>query len=1053
MKILPWIAGMVLVTVLGTTTVAQSSKHVSARISTKLVPWRFQEDFHTGIPSWISFPLSQDVGYDPSIYTIQLEGNPVLVRNAISRGEENLRVGVLRQLHFLATPASVFEITYRLEMGGTITRTSFLVASDDGKKYETTLSVDPGKHTERISGERLHVPASGVQAEAIVIETLVSRPVRGSENRLTIQSFRIDGQQQPAVTIRSPQMAHSQGSGIEVAREVITRGKPAKIEFDATTHEGTLEIIDGSGTVTSKTEIPAGANRVAIPKTVGFHPGMWMARIVTGETRSEFLFLVAGDTPAHPRLLLTKERLERLKSYANSKELKTAVHQRAAKLAASIAMNPDAGDNIALESSVSPFASLPQYFNLMENYSNAIGYNAVDFRLTGDRKALEVTRQALLTMSKWKTWTPTWWPAHGLHTYYEVGVATQRIALGYDLVADELTSEERSVIIGALWRNSIQPTLDDYFSSDRIPIAASNHEAQSVGGAIAAVVAAYGDVPEWNDRLGAALAELTVSYDRLLDGLFPGDGSEAEPGGYQNFAMEGLSWGIAGLNALGIHPSSSDKMEQSFWWLRYVRVSRDVFLDTGDFDGQLEALSGFAWGAESSGDPALRAFYDAASKESVAGLFQGLAESPIVADTGRALEEAPGLLDLVCCSQANPAPPVSPPPSRLFSKRGSAALRSGWGPQDTVISIRVGAWFNHEHHDQGSFQVAAFGERLLAEAGYTDYYHDPHYADYFIEAPGHNTVLLNGNPFSQKPYDGRYWRAFQRYPKFTGHMFSAGIDYVAADLAAAYGGELSKFSREYLFLKPDILIVHDRLASSKPQRYDWLLHVPAGLEVSQNGSDAVIRGKSASAVITIGSPDLHFLVESVPIPNSEYSDLDRHQVVPRQQMRLSSPQQTEADFLVGMRFTDAPPENSALHPLTTTSAEGFTATSSTGKWSLLFRKQNGPLTSGDISTDGDVLAVLDNSGATQIFASGARYLRDKQQELISSNLKVTFVLQETPGQDDLQVTAAKACSLRILAQKTPVETRLDGQQVPIQFSGGFVFVNVAGGEHRVSIRY
>lgn len=202
MRIRPWIAGMVLVTVWGSTSVAQSGKHVSARISTELVPWQSQEDFHTGIPSWISFPLSQDVAYDPSIYTIQLEGHPALVRNAISRGEEDLRVGLLRQLHFLATPASVFEIAYRLEMGGTVTRASFLVASDDGKKYETTLSVDPGKHTERISGERLHLPASGAQAEAIVIETLVSRPVQGSENRLTIQGFRIDGQQQPSVTIR-----------------------------------------------------------------------------------------------------------------------------------------------------------------------------------------------------------------------------------------------------------------------------------------------------------------------------------------------------------------------------------------------------------------------------------------------------------------------------------------------------------------------------------------------------------------------------------------------------------------------------------------------------------------------------------------------------------------------------------------------------------------------------------------------------------------------------------------------------------------------------------
>ena len=67
-------------------------------------------------------------------------------------------------------------------------------------------------------------------------------------------------------------------------------------------------------------------------------------------------------------------------------------------------------------------------------------------------------------------------------------------------------------------------------------------------------------------------------------------------------------------------------------------------------------------------------------------------------------------MNLACCSE--PATEfASPPASRIFPTRGSAVLRSGWGPDSTVISLRVGRWFNHEHHDEGSFQVAAFTPR------------------------------------------------------------------------------------------------------------------------------------------------------------------------------------------------------------------------------------------------------------------------------------------------------------------------------------------------------
>ena len=611
----------------------------------------------------------------------------------------------------------------------------------------------------------------------IVLEAEVAAPPSGSHSRLTLRALEIQAERPASVLIRAPELDRSPVDDIAVAQEVVAAGNPLKVELGSGS-AARVAVYDDVGGLVRTANIPAGEARdtqVAAPDK----PGLYKAEITSRPARSEFYFLALGKVPAHPRVLLTSERLEQLRSQSYSNELLAIVHRRASELRNSLAYNPKAGQNIALLPVVSVHPGLVEYFALMESYSNAISFNALDFRLSGDRQALEAARRALLTVAAWPTWTPPWFTAHGLHTYYEVGVFTQRVALGYDLIADELSPEDKSQIAEAFWKNSIRPTLDEYFFYDRLPIAASNHEAQSVGGAIEACVALYGDVPDWTTRFGPALAELVVAYERLLDGLFPGDGSEAEPAGYEHFAMEGMSWGMAALHALDIRPRGFEKMMKAFWWLRYAQVRPDLVLDTGDSGSELRALSGYAWGAEYAGDPALRAFYETRDRPKSDGslwvaLIPGEPSNRLRAFWTLSAARSPAMV--------TPEPPLS----RIFPARGSAVMRSGWLPEDTVISLRVGPWFNHEHHDQGSFRAAAYGEELVAEAGYADYYRDPHYPDYFTQAPAHNTVVIDDDPFSQEDYDGRYWPAFQNFAKFERHVFSPGIDYLAANLAPAY---------------------------------------------------------------------------------------------------------------------------------------------------------------------------------------------------------------------------------------------------------------------------
>jgi len=223
--------------------------------------------------------------------------------------------------------------------------------------------------------------------------------------------------------------------------------------------------------------------------------------------------------------------------------------------------------------------------------------------------------------------------------------------------------------------------------------------------------------------------------------------------------------------------------------------------------------------------------------------------------------------------------------------------------------------------------------------------------------------------------------------------------------------------------------------------------------VKQSGVNTVFSGKVASAVITTASPNLHWSLESTPIPIFEYSDLDKQQVRLRQRIKLVSQLQSKVDFVVGMRFVAAAPENAGLLPFRTTSADGFSRNDAGRKMSVLFRTHNGLLAAGDINTDGNVLAVLENGHETQILACEARSIHKGAREIFSSSRPVKVVLNTAVGGEELRVVATTLAALRIATRGNPTGVLLDGHPLPFELSGGLLLLQVTEGEHSVSIRY
>lgn len=1003
---------------------ARDSVHAGSSVP-RLVRWHIADDFKSGIPSWQSYPLAQDIGYDPSIYTTKIAGHSVLRRDVISDGQRLQVIGLIRPGEFQFTAASRLNLVGSLESSGKIRDVKAVLATRDGQTYEAVLPLSPdSSFCFHLDGARFHGLKGQAEIEAVVLSFVAQDAPLGSHSLFTLQLFSIDARRPAEPAIVSPPIITSGSGNLRLANRVVQAGSSAVFTF--ATRPVNVITEDVEGKIVSGVASIDGMQISCMPGKDAA-PGLWTMTVEDGVGKLTFRILVLRARSDHEGILFSSERLQQLRSEDRFRQLRQVIHTEATRRAKQLRFNPEAGNGIALLPSDSVFAGLPAYADLMDSYGSAIAYNALDYRLNDDSHALEITRKALLTVSAWKTWTPPWFVAHGLRTYYVVGVFTQRLALGFDLVSDQLTQAEHFTVEQATMRNSIQPTLDDYYSNQRMPTGASNHMAHSLGGALAAWAAFDRADPDWRSAHGIAFGELIASFDDMLKGLFPGDGSEAEPAGYEVFAMEGVTYGLSSLASLGITPNNAQRVMDSYWWLRYAEVSADLVLDTGDTRATLSSLYSYAWLAEHSSDPGASWFYHSVDRPFLdEQTTRQRRDEDLDASSGK--QQVPNPLDLLCCTK--PAMQYVPPaPSRIFEQRGSIVLRDRWNDPAMATSIRVGPWMNHEHHDQGSFQIAVHGHLLVGEGGYADYYQDPNYKTYFTQAPAHNVVLVDRDPFSQVSYDGRYWKALSNYPRITASALGDDIDYVEANLEPAYGNSLKSYTRQFLFLKPGLLIVNDKIEAPANHIFSWLLHLAPGAEVQQHDSNMIISeaGSSSSLTVIADDPLSSWQLSNTPIAVNEFTDIDARTVNKRLELSLESNFTPRQRFLVGLSVSGAG-EASAIERQQTENGRGFLRRGPKQEAIVLFRDGGGPLRAFGSSTDGSLLAVVMQSspGGLHLFAADAKSVATGDGEDLSLSIPANVQWDQTGGSVVLEVAAGRFCAVRLRAPIQGDQVQVDG---------------------------
>lgn len=177
--------------------------------------------------------------------------------------------------------------------------------------------------------------------------------------------------------------------------------------------------------------------------------------------------------------------------------------------------------------------------------------------------------------------------------------------------------------------------------------------------------------------------------------------------------------------------------------------------------------------------------------------------------------------------RVDPDPPVDLPTSRLFRGTGQAFLNTNLenADEDVQIIFKSSPMGTRSHGNaaNNSFVLWAYGERLLTRTGHYYMYAGPHHRDWVWSTRSLNNITVGGQ--------GQVKRSANSKGSISAFHTTPTIDVVVGEAAEAYlpndsNGQplLDRYTRAIVFVKPELMIVFDRLEAPQPSTFEYWLH-------------------------------------------------------------------------------------------------------------------------------------------------------------------------------------------------------------------------------------
>ena len=449
------------------------------------------------------------------------------------------------------------------------------------------------------------------------------------------------------------------------------------------------------------------------------------------------------------------------------------------------------------------------------------GANALKYVLTGDEEALAAAVDYMRRFDVGEDVLKNGTASDDYRWAYWVPVI-------YDWCNGKLTDEEKKAFVERYGRIA-EAMNGKSWGGPQMP--GNNYYAGYMRNSAVFALAAWGETPLAESLLRNALATRWESsslpyYDDGAKGGVIGEGSQ-----YDRYNIQYVVFLAEALRAA----TGRDIMKETNWFrewtyqtiysttptLTYAMGVEDPYFQRFAY-GDCEMWEGHPGVDEYIGD-SMRATALLYADEKVGGHAQAYLD---------AVEPAEGLLGYVVEDGREVEPgDLSELPLDYYAPGAAYAFaRSKWSEDATAVMLQLGVpeECDHNHLDAGSFQMVRADRWMTKEStGYATQFNGCTSRD----ARAHNTILVNGRGQANAYPDGQ--------PEILAIQTSRDFFHAAVDLTKAYRASKSshpdrddnpvvvKCIREFIYIRPDVLIIFDRLETSDPEaEKTFVLHFP-----------------------------------------------------------------------------------------------------------------------------------------------------------------------------------------------------------------------------------
>jgi len=166
---------------------------------------------------------------------------------------------------------------------------------------------------------------------------------------------------------------------------------------------------------------------------------------------------------------------------------------------------------------------------------------------------------------------------------------------------------------------------------------------------------------------------------------------------------------------------------------------------------------------------------------------------------------------------------------------------------------------SHGYESNNSFLLWAYGKRMLIGSGYRDIYGSDHHQNWMWTTRSTNCITINGKN-QRKHTVGAQGR-------ITAFLTTPDVDVVIGDASDSYGPPVEQFKRAILFIKPDLIVIYDRLKASEPSTYEYWLHAVNEFKVGDQQNITIQNGDAACDITFLTPQNLAFTQTNEYDPN------------------------------------------------------------------------------------------------------------------------------------------------------------------------------------------